>query len=106
MKKLATLALAAGLTISAVSAEQADDYEYVEVDEAAYDEATAPTGAAPAPAMAGNSYATPAATPEEMNTDEFVIPASASEQHHNYPCNRNGCCSGSNDFTGTSHGFG
>jgi len=76
MKKLATLALAAGLTISAVSAEQADDYEYVEVDEAAYDEATAPTGAAPAPAMAGNSYATPAATPEEMNTDEFVIPNS------------------------------
>jgi hypothetical protein len=74
MKKLATLALAAGLTISAVSAEQADDYEYVEVDEAAYDEATSSTGAAPAPAMAGGSYM--AATPEEMNTDEFVIPNS------------------------------
>lgn len=76
MKKLATLALAASLTLSAVAAEQADDYEYVEVDEAAYDEATAAAGVAPAPAapMAGSYAAAPA--PEEMNTDEFVIPNS------------------------------
>ena len=81
MKKLATLALAAGLTLSAVAADQADDYEYVEVDEAAYDEATAATGAAPA--AAGSYTAAPAAgsyaaapAPEEMNTDEFVIPNS------------------------------
>lgn len=80
MKKLATLALAASLTISAVAAEQADDYEYVEVDEAAYDEATAATGAAPAAgsyttAPAAGAYAA-APAPEEMNTDEFVIPNS------------------------------
>lgn len=78
MKKLATLALAAGLTLSAMAADQADDYEYVEVDEAAYNEATAPTGAAPAQAPAavdsGSYMAAPA--PEEMNTDEFVIPNS------------------------------
>ena len=61
MKKLATLALAAGLTLSAIAADQA----------------TAATGAAPAaaPAPAAGSYmAAPA--PEEMNTDEFVIPNS------------------------------
>lgn len=78
MKKLATLLLAAGLTLSAMAADQADDYEYVEVDEAAYDEATSPRGAAPAPtgsANAGGSYMA-AAAPEEMNTDEFVIPNS------------------------------
>lgn len=78
MKKLATLLLAAGLTLSAVAAEQADDYEYVEVDEAAYDEATSPRGAAPAPSVnaAGGYTTTSAPAPEEMNTDEFVIPNS------------------------------
>jgi len=76
MKKLATLALAAGLTLSAMAADQADDYEYVEVDEAAYNEATAPTGAAPAPAPAASGSYMAAPAPEEMNTDEFVIPNS------------------------------
>ena len=75
MKKLATLALAAALTLSALAAEQADDYEYVEVDEAAYDEATAPVGGA-APTLNAPAYGVtqaPAA-PMDMNTDEFVIP--------------------------------
>ena len=75
MKRLATLALAAALTLSAMAAEQADDYEYVEVDEAAYDEATAPVGGA-APTVETQSYGVsqaPAA-PMDMNTDEFVIP--------------------------------
>jgi len=68
MKKLATLALAASLTISAMAAEQEkDDYEYVEVEEAAYDE--------PAANMGSNTYGAVNAN-EDVNTDEFVIPNS------------------------------
>lgn len=70
MKKLATLALAASLTISAMAAEQQkDDYEYVEVEEAAYDEPAA------ANTDSGDNYNTANAN-EEVNTDEFVIPNS------------------------------
>jgi len=71
MKKLATLALAASLTISAVAAEQQkDDYEYVEVDEAAYDEPAANNVGA-----SNTTYGTANAN-EEVNTDEFIIPNS------------------------------
>jgi len=73
MKKLATLALAASLTISAIAAEEANDYEYVEVNEAAYDEASAATSAAMP--VGSDSYAVSNAN-EEVNTDEFVIPNS------------------------------
>jgi hypothetical protein len=72
MKRLATLAIVSSLTLSAIAAETpADDYEYVEVDANAYEEAPAAGSVEPAQS---SGYTTNTNANEEVNTDEFVIP--------------------------------